>query len=128
MTNCSCKDKVYSPEKFRELFKEFTEKEDSILAWKAEEYSRGEDRLQNFREIAAFLDCQPEDVVLMYLLKHIQSIALAVQDGVYTWRWHVEEGEGLKQRIADARNYLLLLAAALDEKAGKSGAVLTFRD
>lgn len=119
MTTCTynnCKDKAYSPERFRELVKEFEAQEEAILDWKAEEYSSGEDRLQNFREIALFLDCQPEDVVLMYLLKHIQSIALAVREGNYLWAWETEGREGLKQRVADARNYLLLLAAALDEK------------
>ena len=123
MTTCTCnncKDKTYSPEQFRELVKEFEAQEEAILDWKAEEYSSGEDRLQNFREVALFLGCRPEDVVLMYLLKHIQSIALAVREGQLDWKWETEGGEGLKQRIADSRNYLLLLAAALDEATSKN--------
>ena len=115
-TTCNCKRKAYSPERFRELFKEFTEKEDTIMAWKAEEYSSGEDRLQNFREIADFTGTNNASVALLYLLKHIQSISLAVRTNKYIWKWETENSEGLKQRIADARNYLLLLAACLDEE------------
>lgn len=119
MIICNYKNKVYSPERFREVFKEFTEKEDTILAWKASEYGEGGDRLQNFREIAEFLGYKTQDVALMYLLKHIQSISLAVKTDNYTWAWETDGGEAIKQRIADARNYLLLLAACLDEEAEK---------
>jgi hypothetical protein len=51
-------------------------------------------------------------------MKHVQSIALAVRTGKYAWAWETEGGEGLKQRIADARNYLLLLAACLEAGSG----------
>jgi len=51
---------------------------------------------------------------MAYRLKHIQSISHAVRTE-YNWCWQTEQGhEGLKQRIADARNYLLLLAACLE--------------
>lgn len=109
--------KTYSPERFQELFREFTERENTILAWKAGEYSSGNDRLQNFREIAAGHGCRPQDVALMYLLKHIQSISLAVRENRYEWEWEKEGGEGMKQRVADSRNYLLLLAACMDEES-----------
>ena len=112
---------AYSLDKFGELYEEFTKQEEAILDWKAGEYSSGEDRLQNFREIASFTGADMPSVALMYLLKHIQSISLAVRTGDYAWCWDTEGGEGLKQRIADARNYLLLLAAAIDEGAGEEG-------
>ncbi|HHV98584.1 MAG TPA: hypothetical protein GXX36_03265 [Clostridiaceae bacterium] len=105
-----------TPEQFENLREEFMEHEAKILDWKRGEYSPNEDRLQNFREVADFLDRRPSEVALTYLLKHIQSIALAVRSGKYSWSWNTEGGEGLKQRIADARNYLLLLAACLDEE------------
>jgi len=110
--------KSYSPERFRELVREFAEKEDTIFVWKAGEYSTDGDRLQNFREIAEFLGKKPLEIALAYLLKHVQSIALAARTGKYawTWAWETEGGEGLKQRIVDARNYLLLLAACIDEE------------
>lgn len=108
--------KSYAPERFDNLVDEFIEKERAIMGWKAGEYSSNTDRLQNFREIALLLDCSIKDVALMYLLKHIQSISLAVRTGRYCWAWETEGGEGLKQRIADARNYLLLLGACIDEE------------
>ena len=112
-----------TPEQFEILREEFLSHEAKILDWKRGEYSPDEDRLQNFREVAGFLDQRLAEVALSYLLKHIQSIALAVRTGKYAWAWEKEGGEGLKQRIADARNYLLLLAACLEEETNEEGAV-----
>lgn len=113
---------MYSPVKFDELIAEFYARESLILGWKRGEYSPNADRLQNFREVADFIGRTPSEVALTYLLKHVQSIKNAVTlHGRYNWTWETEEGEGLKQRIADARNYLLLLAACIDEEAEKEG-------
>ena len=109
------------PEKFEKLCSEFMEEESRLMDWKAGEYSDGEDRLQNFREIADFMDCKKSEVALMYLLKHIQSIKNAVKEDKVKWHWQSTEGEGTKQRVADSRNYLLLLAACLaEESEGKN--------
>ena len=106
-----------TPEQFENMRDDFMVHEARILDWKRGEYSEGVDCLQNFREVAGFLAQRPSEVVLTYLLKHVQSIALAVKTGKYDWKWTTENsGEGLKQRIADARNYLLLLAACLEEE------------
>ena len=105
-----------TPEQFENLRDEFLIHEARLLDWKAGEYSDRVDRLLNFRQVAEFLNRRPAEVALAYLLKHIQSVALAVQSKKYAWTWETESGEGLKQRIADARNYLLLLAACLDEE------------
>ena len=106
-----------SPKKFGQLYNEFMQHEEALLSWKAGEYSTDEDRLQNFREIAVLTGTRMSQVALTYLLKHIQSIKNAVMIDSVDWRWVGEGGEGLKQRIADARNYLLLLAACLDEES-----------
>lgn len=108
---------AYSPLKFEELVEEFLRQEQQTLNWKADEYTAGADRLQNFRQVAEFLNLRSSEIAFCYLMKHIQSIQLAVESGKYTWDWNTEGGEGMKQRIADARNYLLLLAACLDEEA-----------
>jgi predicted house-cleaning noncanonical NTP pyrophosphatase (MazG superfamily) len=108
-----------TPKRFEEMREEFLTHESKILDWKRGEYSPDEDRLQNFHEVAEFLEQRASKVALVWLLKHIQSIALAVRSGKYAWAWETEGGEGLKQRIADARNYLLLLAACLDEEANQ---------
>ena len=105
-----------TPQQFENLRDEFLTREARILNWKRGEYSPNEDRLQNFREVAALTGLRLSEVALIWLLKHIQSISLAVRNGKYSWTWETERGEGLKQRIADARNYLLLLAACLEEE------------
>lgn len=105
-----------TPDQFENLRDEFLVREARILDWKAGEYTAGQDRLLNFKQVAEFLNQRPAEVALAYLLKHVQSITLAVRTGHYAWAWETEGGEGLKQRIADARNYLLLLAACLDEE------------
>jgi hypothetical protein len=109
----------YSPEKFEDLVKEFEEEEAKILLHKRSEYSDKEDRLQNFHQQAIIQGVEPAGIALTYLLKHILSIAKAVSVGNQPWVWTTKEGhEGLKQRFADARNYLLLLAACVDEEEG----------
>ena len=105
-----------TPARFEQLVKEFQEQEALIMSHKGDEYAANEDRLQNFREVAQLIGQKPSVVALTYLLKHIQSISHAVRTE-YNWCWQTEQGhEGLKQRIADARNYLLLLAACLEEE------------
>ena len=79
-----------TPEQFENLRDEFLMHEARILDWKQSKYTFGGDRLQNFREVANFLDQSPTEVALTYLLKHVQSIALAVQTGRYTWAWETE--------------------------------------
>ena len=108
--------KPFTPARFEQLVKEFQEQEALIMSHKGDEYAANEDRLQNFREVAQLIGQKPSVVALAYLLKHIQSISHAVRTE-YNWCWQTEQGhEGLKQRIADARNYLLLLAACLEEE------------
>jgi len=114
--------KPFSPARFETLVKEFQEQEAKILSHKGNEYSDQEDRLQNFHLQAIVQNVEPAVIALTYLLKHILSIAKAVGDGNQPWEWTTKEGhEGLKQRFADARNYLLLLAACLEETYEKEG-------
>lgn len=101
---------------FENLVIDFQQHESSLLKAKANDYATT-DRLANFRAVAEFLGIEPSVVCLTYMLKHVQAISLAVtEDRVRgNWDWETEEGsEGLMQRIADARNYLLLLAACLE--------------
>lgn len=94
-------------------------KESELLDIKGGEYGADFDRLLNFKEIGDFLDMRATEVCLVLLLKHIQSITLAVKSGNYHFRWYwndTNNNDGLKQRIADARNYLLLLAACIEDE------------
>lgn len=109
----------YSVEQFEKLCTEFTEQELKILNWKNAEYAKQSDKLQNFREIAAFEGRPMSHVALSYMLKHVQAVKKQVLAGSYAWAWETEGGEGLKQRVADIRNYMLLLAACLDEEVSK---------
>ncbi|AYO30236.1 hypothetical protein D2962_06035 [Biomaibacter acetigenes] len=111
---------MYTSRKFEMLCREFLNQEEKLMCWKAGEYTNNDDRLKNFNMVAGFLGVSPADVALTYLLKHIQSVTLAVKSKNYKWEWETENGEGLKQRIADARNYLLLLAACIDEEVVKT--------
>ena len=112
----------YSKSQFNLLYQEFLEHEADLLNIKREEYtdSGEDDCLQNFRDVAAFEGRSPEAVCMTYILKHIQSIQRAVNSGNADAEWWKGDVEGLKQRIADARNFLVLLAAILDDKNGGS--------
>lgn len=105
-------------EEFKKLYTDMRVKEQDLLGFKRGEYTQGdEDVLINFKQVAAFMNITPEEVCLTYMMKHIQSITMAVKrnPGI-KFEWKTETGEeGLAQRFSDARNYLLLLAALIDE-------------
>ena len=85
---------------------------------KGVEYAGQEDALANFKRIADMfktrgLDIEPEHVCLVYLQKHLDAI------------WHIAVGgkelsESLRGRILDARLYLALLYAVIEEKRSES--------
>lgn len=104
---------------FEELHNKMTVREAKTLDFKRVEYARGdEDTLVNFKQTADFLGIRPEEVCLIYLMKHIQSVSLAVQrDVIPKFEWQDADGhEGLAQRFTDARNFLVLLAALIQER------------
>lgn len=101
------------------LIREFQTQERLMHDLKQEEYVRTDvNCFANFDAVAGFMNVLPEQVCMIYLMKHIQSLQNAISAGRYEFVW-AQEGtgvEGLKQRIADVRNYLLLLAGILDRK------------
>lgn len=102
---------------FEALRKEFTDRENLLLTWKREQYAHPDaDVLENFATLEAMLGMPRSQVAAVYLAKHLQAILKQVREGSLAWAWEDEHGEGLKQRIADARNYLLLLAACIEEE------------
>lgn len=111
---------MFSSEDFRRIAEEYYGRESLLLKDKLKDYASGYDRLQNFREIADFLGFTMAEVALCYLMKHIQSIAVAVKMNQANLSWETSDGkEGLKQRIADARNYLLFIDACLEDDKRK---------
>jgi len=106
-----------TPQQFDKLAEEFKAAEMALLRWKREDYSPREDVLENFRQAGSILGVPPSVVASAYLLKHVLAVLNAVRGGKYVWDWQSPDSrEGLKQRIVDARNYLLLLAACLEEE------------
>lgn len=102
---------------FNAVVQEFLEREERLLGWKRSEYASEEgDALENFKTLQTMTGLTPAQVAAVYLAKHIQAILKQVNAGGFTWDWETDEGEGLKQRISDARNYLLLLAACIEEE------------
>lgn len=104
-------------EQFENLLKEFFDKEVGLL--EAQGYRNNYDILLNFKEIGEFIGLDGAGVCLFYLLKHIQNIILTIKENkqLDKWYWNdTNNNEGLRQRIADARNYLLLLAACIEDE------------
>lgn len=106
-------------EEFKKLYIEMRTKEQDLLGMKRKEYTQGnEDVLLNFKQSAAFLGCDPKDVCVTYMMKHIQSIVLAVKENPdLKFVWENPDGtEGLAQRFSDARNYIVLLAGLIEDQ------------
>lgn len=73
------------------------------------EYAHDEDNaLANFERVAAALNLTREQVLMVYLLKHL--------DGIAAWvKGHRSQREDVRGRIKDARMYLALLRAMVED-------------
>ena len=100
--------------KVKDFFKwadSMQEEENRLMAVKGEEYTvSDEDKFKNFKSIGERMNLKAEQVCLIYLLKHMDSIRNYVLTGS-----EVSE-EPIIGRIQDARNYLLLLGGIIEEK------------
>ena len=84
-----------------------------LMRVKGEEYTvSDEDKLKNFKSISDRLNLDTPIVVMVFLLKHMDSIRNYVLNGVEA------SDESISGRIRDARNYLMLLHAILLESKG----------
>jgi len=87
------------------------EEENRIMLTKGEEYTvSDEDKFKNFKSIADRMKSAPEEVAMVYLLKHMDSIRNYVLHGTES------SDEPIMGRIMDARNYLLLLGGIIEER------------
>lgn len=75
---------------------------DAILKVKGNDYTQGDDRLKNFDRNGARLGLRPEQVLAVYMNKHLDAIETYLRRGAV-------ESEPIEGRIQDAINYLLLL-------------------
>ena len=78
-----------------------------VLLKKEKEYSRGQDRLDQFYRAAALNGVEPTEALWFFATKHITSIADMVKcpDLHKLKKW--------REKITDLRNYTLLLDALL---------------
>lgn len=79
-----------------------------ILFKKGNDYSSDADRLANFKRLAGRLGLDPMQVWAVYFIKHI--------DAILTYCKNLEvQSEAIRLRFADARNYLDLGLALIEE-------------
>ena len=103
--------------RFEEILGQFESEEHILLLGKRKEYAVDEDCLSNFKATAKATSMSPEDVCVVLLMKHVQAIAKAAHDPSTRLGFGGSgAAEGFSQRIADARNYLILLAALIGER------------
>lgn len=94
---------------FNRLREQFNDECTQALGLKGKEYSGVGDRLGNFKRLATALGLSPEKICLVYMVKHIEAIHSFVRDGkVYS--------EPIRGRLMDARNYIDLLLALIEDK------------
>jgi len=119
---------VTTTQRFQALWDEFTQKEyEMAFGTKERDYGGEEDKLRVNRLISI---AKPEPLPQTFLtlwLKHVFAITVAVMRMSWNWCWTRKDGhEGFKQRIADARVYLLLLAASIQEIEDEKTSLLGF--
>lgn len=91
-------------EEFERFKLDFNTSEDLILKKKGADYSTPEDRLANFKRLKHPLFCWQ-----VLFQKHVDAIHKFCDKGKL-------ESEPIEERIKDARNYLLLLAALISDR------------
>ena len=112
---------------FAALYDLFNAEEGKLLRVKREEYvgDLRDDVLTNFKQGSTFEGRRPEEYCMTLIIKHIQSLQRAVADRQYCRAFFDEKRgiEGTWQRISDVRNYLLLLAAIIEDGRPNANAV-----
>lgn len=98
---------------FKDLREKLTKDRFSLCDKKSIEYTRhSKNRLANFERIAEKYQVSREVVLAVYLEKHLDGIADYIKEG-----GKGDVSEPVIGRIADAQNYLDLLAAMVAEDA-----------
>jgi len=82
-----------------------------VMRVKSVDYTIGTgDKLHNFKTVAAFMNTTPEQVLGVYLYKHISALYAYIKNGGQS------ESEPIDGRIADIINYMLLFNKMVNEK------------
>lgn len=104
-------------EQLAKLEQAINESEHALLFNKNADYASKEDALSNFKQLAKLLGTSPEQILIVYLMKHISSILRYVRDKKLS-------SEPIESRIHDVRVYMLLLAALIEDGAQKPTGVV----
>ena len=98
-------------QEFRSYMERQFEKLRATSASGQAEYAHGQDAFDNFKRLAGMLNLEKEEVLFVYMQKHL--------DGIASWiKGHRSQREPVQGRIDDAMVYLLLLRAMADEEEG----------
>ncbi len=104
-----------NPEDFRRIEQDRLIRCEFVLQPKGEEYSRGGDRLHNFKDAAELLNCTPEQACLGMGVKHFVSIRDMIKD---LEKGILPEQKQIDEKFTDFHNYLLLAEALIIERRG----------
>tara|TARA_R100000805_G_C3608507_1_gene108983 strand:+ start:1130 stop:1459 length:330 start_codon:yes stop_codon:yes gene_type:complete len=97
---------------------EQSDKELKIMKDKGFEYTiNDKDKLKNFKHIGERMKLRPEQVAMVYLLKHMDSVTNYVNEGIEA------SDEPIEGRLMDIRNYCLLLGALIKEQRESADSV-----
>lgn len=100
-----------TPGTFNAFSAGFMQEMKDVLETKGHDYTSGsEDRLRNFKAIAASIGCSPMLVWYIYFRKHVDSISTFVQHGEL-------KSEPVRGRFMDIANYAILGAALAQDLA-----------
>ena len=107
---------VMTTAEFEKIFEGRVEQCRRVLIAKNQDYSRGKDKLHNFRSAAATYKTTPEQALMGMAIKHFQSLNDLCND----------LGEGIHhsqavwaEKLGDSLNYLFLLHALIEERYKK---------
>jgi len=101
-----------TPERFLEVVKEQREFGDALLEDRKGSYSRGNDRLHNFKKAASLEGRLPEQALADMMAKQIVALYDYLRDLDHG---HIAPKEAWVEKVSDAINYLYLLRALLED-------------
>ena len=98
-------------DEFEKVFERQVDQSREVLVEKARQYANDNDRLHNFKKVAAFEGCTPEQIAWKFNMKHLASISDMVDKADTSFPPEVWD-----EKIGDAINYLILIRAIVTEK------------
>jgi hypothetical protein len=108
-----------TPDEFNKIVDERVKQSAEVLKSKGRQYSRGGDRLHNFKQIARQKHTIPEDVLMFLVSKQWVNLNDCVDDIKQELIYVMEHWPPLYDELLnDIHNYLYLLEGLLKERHG----------